>query len=144
MADRKINGRSFSVSPLLATQSMILKARLAKTAAPIFAALPEALGSIGKSEEEKESAGLKIVASLSELFGKGDPEVIAALFKDLCEIAQIQRDSGSVDHVDFDGDMTGNEADILPLVAFVLQEQFSDFLSGFRGIGNLAKLLKKA
>jgi hypothetical protein len=144
VAEKKINGRTFSVGQVLATKSMVLKARLAKTAAPVFAALPEALGSLGKGEEEKEAAGVKLISALSELFGKGDPEVIATLFKDICELASIRRDSGSVDPVDFDGDLTGHDADIIPLVAFVLTEQFGDFLSGFRGIGSLGKLLKKA
>lgn len=144
MAEKKINGRTFSTGRILATQSMILKARLAKTAAPVFAVLPEAIGAIGSTEAEKEQAGLKLMAALSELFGKGDPEVIATLFKDICEQAMILRPSGETFQVDFDGDLTAHEADIIPLVAFVLTEQFGDFLSGFRGIGNLGKLLKKA
>lgn len=144
MAEKKINGRTFSVGRVLATQSMVLKARLAKTAAPVFAVLPNVLGSVGASDSDKEAAGVKLIAALSELFGQGEPEVIAALFKDVCELASIRRDSGSVDQVDFDGDMTEHEADIIPLVAFVLQELFGDFLSGFRGIGSLGKLIKKA
>lgn len=143
MAEKKINGRTFAVGSVLAMKSMVLKARLAKTAAPVFAVLPSVIGAVGTGEAEKEEAGLKLIAALSELFGKGDPVVIAELFKDICELASIRRDSGSVDQVDFDGDLTGHEADILPLVAFVLTEVFGDFLSGFRGIGSLGKLLKK-
>lgn len=144
MAEKKINGRTFSTGVILATKSMVLKARLAKTAAPVFAVLPEALGAAAGTEGEKEVAGLKLMAALSELFGQGDPEVIAELFKDVCEVASIERSKGEVFPVDFDGDLSGeNERDIIPLVAFVLQENFGSFLSGLRGVGNLGKLLKK-
>lgn len=142
MAEKKINGRTFSTGRVLATQSMILKARLAKIAAPIFAVLPDALAAASAAKEEKEAMGVKVIAAVSELFAKGEPEVIAALFKDICELAYVRRDSGSVDPVDFDGDLTENEADIVPLVAFVLTEQFGDFFRGLRAVGSLAKLAK--
>lgn len=142
MAEKKINGRNFIVEPMLATRGLVLKARLMKVAAPVLSVLPDVFAGAAAEGEAKEAANFKAIAAFGELFGKGDPEEVASLIKDICEVAQIRAPSGEVHQVDLDAHMTGHDADIPPLVIFVLREQFSDFFSGLRGIGNLGSLKK--
>jgi hypothetical protein len=134
VAEKKIGGRTFSVEPMLALESMVLKARLMKVAAPVLSVLPTILAS---ASEDKERANLQAITAFGELFSKSDPKELAHLVKDICEVASIQRPSGNVERVDFDGDMTGHDGDIPVLAIFVLREQFGDFFAGLRGIGTL-------
>ena len=133
MAEKKINGRTFRVAPLLATQAIVLQARLLKVAGPAIGHLGAALD---RSDTEKaNSAALKALASI---FEESEPVALAQLVKDVVESAQILRQSGAYDQVDFDGDFTGYQKDIIPVVLFVLQEQFGDFFSASLALGNRA------
>lgn len=142
MAEKKINNRVFSVTPMLATQSMILKARLMKVAAPVLASLGVVLGGAAEGGEAKEAAEGQALAALASLFEKAEPVALATLVKDVIETASIQRPSGMYDKIDFDGDFTGHDGDVIPVMLFVLQEQFSDFMSGLRALGSLKNLAK--
>lgn len=139
MAEKKINGRTFRVSPLLATKSMILKARLMKAAGPALSNLGNVLSGLGKNKtmEQKLAANNAAVAAFSEIFSQADPLELATLIKDVLEVAQIERAAGDYGQVDFDGDFTEHERDIIPVMVFVLGEQFGDFFAGLPGIGSL-------
>lgn len=142
MAEKKINGRTFNVTPMLAFQGLILKARLMKVAAPVIGSLGDILGGAAEGGEAKEHAESKATGALAALFAEAEPVALATLVKDVIEVAEVMRPSGSYGPIDFDGDMTGHEADIMPLMVFVLREQFADFFTGFQGIGSLKSLAK--
>lgn len=139
MAEKKINGRVFKTEPMLATQAMVLQARLLKVLGPGLSRLGEIFQGVGrdKSDEDKARSNAAALAAFAEIFAQSKPEEVAHLVKDVAEIALIKRPSGEYHPVDFDGDMTGAQKDIIPLVVFVLREQFGDFFTGLPGLGSL-------
>lgn len=142
MAEKKINGRTFRTEPLLATQALTLQARLFKAIGPALNRFGEVMQGYGKdkSEEEKAKSNAAALRALTDIFTQSNPNEIANLIKDIVEVAQIKRDSGVYEQCDFDGDFTGKQKDIIPIVLFVLREQFGDFFSGLPGLGDLGKL----
>jgi hypothetical protein len=144
MAEKKINGRTFKAEPMLATDALVLQARLFKALGPAvqhFGAIMRGHGE-DKTEEQKAQSNAAAIGALASVFAQSQPQEIAGIIKDLVETCQIKRDSGNYDPCDFDGDFTGNQKDIMPVVLFALQEQFGDFFAGVPGIGNLGKALK--
>lgn len=139
MAEKKINGRTFKTEPMLATNAMVLQARLLKAVGPGLSRLGEIFQGVGpnKSEEQKERSNAAALVAFAEIFAKSDPEEFARLVKDIIEIAMIRRPSGVYEHCDFDGDFTGHQKDILAVALFVLREQFGDFFSGLPALGSL-------
>jgi hypothetical protein len=143
MAEKKINGRLFKTEPLLATQSMLLKARLLKILGPAVPKLVEAFQARveDKSAEGEQRSNLAALAAFSEIFTGVEPEVLAGLVKDICEIAQIRRDNGQYFPLDFDGDMTGHDGDVPALVIWVLTEQFGSFFKGLPAFGTRSRMV---
>lgn len=136
MAEKKINGRTFKTEPMLAMDAMILQARLVKLLGPAIDKLGTILAGRGEnaSEEAKAQSNFAAVAALSEVFGKSEPVETAQVIRDVAQIAMISRPSG-YEPVDFDGDFTGKLGDIMPVVGFVLVEQFGDFFTGVLASG---------
>lgn len=137
MAEKKINGRTFKTEPMLAMDAMILQARLVKLLGPAIDRMGEIFAGHGEkaSEEAKARSNAAAISAFSDIFGKSDPVDTAKLVKEVAEIAMISRPSG-YEHVDFDGDFTGHLNDIMPVVIFVLREQFGDFFTGLLASGN--------
>lgn len=139
MAEKRIGETAFKVEPLLATDALILQARVMKLIGPAlskFGAIMKGYGS-DKTSDEKAQSDAAAIEAFASIFINADPKDLANLIKDLCQTARIRRPSGSYDPVDFDGDMTDKQKDIIPLVVLVLREQFGDFFSGLPGLGNL-------
>lgn len=138
MTEKKINGRTFRTEPLLATQAIVLQARLFKTLGPAISHLGEIMQgrAADATEEQKARSNAAAISALADIFSKANPEELAGLVKEVIETAQIRRPSGNYETCDFDGDFTGHQKDVLPVVAFVLREQFADFFSGLPGLGN--------
>ena len=138
VSERKINGRTFRVEPMLATRAIVMQARLFKLAGPAIERLPEILRGVGsnRSDEDREEANSHAIQAFADIFSKTDPEELTWMIKELAELAEVKRPSGDYDKVDFDGDFTGNGGDIVPLVVWVAQEQFGDFFSGLLAAGS--------
>lgn len=141
MAEKKINGRTFKTEPMLATQALVLQARLFKALGPAVARIGDVMAGYGtdKTDEQKAKSNMAAVGALTEIFTQSNPEDMANLVKDVVEVAQIKRDSGVYENCDLDGDFTGKQKDLIPVVAFVLREQFGDFFGGLPGLGNPGK-----
>jgi len=135
MAEKKINGRTFRVDPMLATKALILQARLFRVAGPAIEKLPEILAGHGGNEDEQRNSNAAAIGAFASIFAQSSPDDLADIVREVVEIARIRRPSGSYDPIDFDGDMTGHQADLIPLCVFVLQEQFGDFFSAVPGLG---------
>jgi len=141
MAEKKINGRTFKTAPLLATEAIVLQARLMKAAGPAVGRVGEVFAGMGKdaTADDKAKANGAAIAAFSEIFARNDPHELAGLLKDVVQTTQILRPSGYGD-VDFDGDFSGDGlGDVLPVTVWALREQFGPFFSGLLGSGNLAK-----
>lgn len=152
MAEKKINGRTFKTTPVLARQALNLQTRIANLCKPSVDRLIQTMASdtrgaaviVDGKPQVSESTMIALAGAITEIFGGPNADKVEQLVVDLIGLAHIQRPSGVYDPVDFDGDLTGHLEDMVPLLAFVLQEQFGSFLSGVLAIGNLGKLLKKA
>ena len=139
MAEKKFGKRTFQQGHMLATEAMVMQARLLKIAGPAIGRLGEIFAGFGpdKTEEEKNRSNVAAIMAFSNIFANSDPEELAGLIKDLIEVTQIKRENGDYTKTDFDGDFTGQTADIVPVVVWVIREQFGDFFSGVLAIGNL-------
>lgn len=142
MAEKKINDRTFRVEPMLAMDALVLQARLFKALGPAMASFSEVMKGHGegKTEEEKNKSNAAALVALANIFAHGEPQQIAELIRDIVQIAELRRPSGDYSSVDLDGDLTGKQKDLFPIILFVLREQFADFFSGLPGLGKLVKL----
>lgn len=131
MAEKNIGGRTFRVQPVLATQAILLQARLLKVVGPALSKLTVILDR-GNADRSNTAA----VDALTSIFSQSEPETVAVLIKDLVELAELRRPSGVYSHVDLDGDMSQYAKDIYPLLAFVLKEQFGSFFAGVPVFGS--------
>lgn len=144
MAEKKIGARTFKCEPMLAMEALVLQARLFKAlgpAVPHFGAVMAGYGT-DKTEEEKSRSNASALGALAHVFASAEPIALANLVKDIAEAAMIKGDSGEYRPVDLDGDFTGNQKDLMPLILFVLREQFGDFFAGLPGLGSLGKIAK--
>lgn len=130
MAEKKIGGKTYRVAPVLAFESIKLKAKLMKVLGGGISKLPKILANSGKdkTEEHSQAANAAAMEAFTEVFVNGDPDQMANLIKEVAEIAEIQSESGVYNQVDIDRDFTGNEQGLFELCFFVLKEVFSGFL----------------
>lgn len=130
MAEKKINGKTYKVEPLLATEAIRLQMRLVKAVGPALSRLPVIFAGAGEaSPEAKERSNAAAADALAEVIGNLDPDDATALIKDIVEVAMIKRPSGMYEQVDIDGDFTGNLGEIITVATFVLREQFGEVFS---------------
>jgi hypothetical protein len=141
MAEKTINGRTFKHEPMLAEESMELQAELFRLAGPAMAHLGGMLAGVGaQGEDDIARSNIAAVAAFNDIFQTTPPREYAQLVKKVCEMARIKRPSGNYEKLHFNGDMTDNKKDIIPLVVWVIQEEYGDFFGGFEAVGNLRKL----
>lgn len=135
MAERKIGTRTFKTDKLLATRAVVLQARVFKVIGPGLAHM----GDVLREAKGKDEVGAGALGALAEVFAKSEPEALAALLKDVVELAQIKRPSGIYENCDLDGDFTTNPQDLYPVALFVIKEQLGDFFTGDLGLSRLLK-----
>ncbi len=137
-SEKKFGNRTFRVEPMLATKALVMQARLFRMAGPAIDRLPEILRGVGanKSDEERQAAGAHAISAFADIFSRTDPAELADMIRELIELAEVKRPSGSYEGVTLDGDFTNEKEDIIPVVVWVAQEQFGDFFSGLQGIGS--------
>ena len=139
MAEKKFGSMQLSLGRVLATQTLVMQARLLKMAGPLIHRVPQLMSGFGKdkSDEDKARSNIAAIQAFGEIFASADPEELADMIKDLVQLCRIKRANGDFDPVDFDGDFSEEQGQIIPVVVWVLREVFGDFFSGVLGIGNL-------
>lgn len=142
MAERKINGREFQVGQVLATEAVLLQARLMKVIGAGVERLPTILkgSGAGATDDDKEASRAAAVAAFTDIFMNGDPKVMTDLIRDVVQMATVKRPSGAFEQVDMDGDFTDDKGSLLPVAVFVLQEVLGDFFTGLQGNGLQVKI----
>lgn len=142
MAERKIGGREFQVGQVLATDAVLLQARLMKVIGAGVERLPTILKGAGESasDEAKAASRAAAVAAFTDIFANGDPAVMTSLVRDVVQLATVKRPSGAFEQVDMDGDFTEDKGSLFPVVIFVLQEVLGDFFTGLQGNGYQVKI----
>lgn len=138
MAEKKFSGREFRVAPMLATRAIAMQVRLFKILGPGVNRLDEVLrGFSDKATPEERAHGMiAAVNALSDIFAQADPEEVAGIMAELLKTAELKKPSGSYDPVEIDVDFEGCRSDIMPVVAWVIVEQFGDFFTGLLGSGS--------
>lgn len=143
-AEKKINGRTFRASKMLATKAIRLQMRLMKAVGPALDKLPAILrGRSGDdvTPEMQAASDSAAIKAFTDIFVSNDSEALAKLVSDIVETAEIMGSSGQYVAVDFDRDFTESFADIVPVGIFVLREQFGDFFSALPRNGALGTRL---
>lgn len=139
MAEKRIGGRVFKVEPLPASEAIELYAETIRIAGHGAGRLPGILMGAASGDEGSMLADVSLLMAVSDVLNGSSSREVRDLVKRLVEIAMIQRPSGSYDPVDLDGDFTGRLGEIVPIIRFVLAEQFSDFFPASEGSGILAR-----
>ena len=146
MAERKINGRDYQVGAVLATDAVLLQARLMKVIGAGVERLPDILKGAGSnaSDADKEKSRAAAVAAFTDIFANGDPQEMVNLVRDVVQIATVKRgNSTNYEQVDMDLDFSSKSGDpgsLYPVAVFVLQEVLGDFFTGLRVSGNQVKI----
>ena len=138
MPEKKLNGRTFATTPMLATQAIVLQARLARIVGPALPRLGAMFKTFGKDRtpEEEQESNLAAIAAFADIFAHADPDELAELIKEIIEKAEIRRESGELHSIEFDQDFSGEHlGDIVPMFVWMLQEQFGSFFSGLLALG---------
>lgn len=143
MAEKKIGSRVYSVGHVKATDAIKLKVRVLKIIGAGVDRLPEIIAGMKNDDAEKAAkSNAALIAALSDIFTRANPDEVADLMSDIISIAQFKKPSGNVENADIDGDFYDEfRKDIYPVVAFVLKEVLSDFFGGL-DIGRLSSLGK--
>ncbi|MGZ2501739.1 hypothetical protein EHI47_11725 [Rhizobium leguminosarum] len=131
MAEKKINGVEYRVQPLAAVDAIELYADILRFLGPAASRLPAIIMAISSSDEGQEMmADVAALAAISDILSRVPSAQVSDLVKRIVSIARIKRPSGQYDPADLDGDFTGNLPNLMPVIKFILEEQFRDFFIG--------------
>lgn len=139
MSEKKIGEFTFVVEPLLATKSLVLKARIMKVIGSAVTRLPEIVSGAGEGAgpEAKAKSDAAAITAFTDIFTNGDPIEMVNLVKEICEVAKIRSAVGELNPVDFDREFTGKDIEMFQCCIFVLKEVFGDFLAAALANGTL-------
>lgn len=141
MAERKIDGKTYKVEPLLASEAIELYGQIIAVAGKAAGRLPAIIVALSSGDgANKAMADVAAIAAITDILNGSSPAGVRDLIKRIVEIAMVQAPSKEWRQVDLDGDFTGNLDAILPVGRFVVEEQFGDFFIGSAGNGILALL----
>lgn len=142
MAEQKINNREFSVNDVLATDAIMLQARLMRIIGPAVETLPSMLATASTATDGDLSNEAKaaLITAVASVFEKNDPETVQKLIVDIVSMASVKRQSGEVAPVIIDLDFAGDAGSIYPVMFFVLKTVLADFFTGALEAGKQMKL----
>lgn len=124
----QLKGIEYTYTQLPASQSILLKLKIAK----IFGdAIPELIGALGQSDNEQ----LRILSNvITTLLNKNKPEEITDLLVNIISTIQIGMERIKPDS-QFSGDLSG----FYSLVFWTLKKEYGDFLEGMTATFGLKK-----
>lgn len=138
MAEKKINGRTFRVGHVLATDAIRLQVRVVKLLGGAVDHLPVILAGVGSADASAKAASdAAAVAAMTDIVAKADPDEIVSLLGSVVRMSQVGTPSGSWSEADLDSDFTGERMkDLIPVVSFVLREVLGDFFGAALASGS--------
>jgi hypothetical protein len=141
MAEKKLDGVEYRVQPIPAIEAIELYADILRLLGPAANRLPSIILALSAGDDGQEMmADVAALAAVSDILSRVPSDQVSGLVSRIVGIAQIKRPSGQYDPVDLSGDFTGKVSALVPLVKFVLEEQFRDFFIGSRKRGILSLL----
>ncbi|QIG74967.1 hypothetical protein EVC26_048 [Rhizobium phage RHph_I72] len=146
MAEQKIGTRTFRVQEVLATEALMIQARLIQIIGGGVDRLPEILAGVGsdKSEEAKAKSNAAMVGALADIFTKAEPRKTVQLISDLIQYAEVLQPSGAYGRCDVDVDFSSkaDRKSLYPVLGFVLKEILGDFFGDVLATGTLQKIIR--
>ena len=128
----EINGRQYEVKQLLATQTVMLQARLLKIVGPGMEELKVLLS--GNIDEMMQAQ--VALAGMGKIFADCDPRAVTGFIKDVVESCRVKRrDSGQMGDVIMDADFSGKTNDLFKLLFFALKDMFGEFFTELQVAG---------
>lgn len=144
MAERKIGGNTIRVQPLAARDAIALYADLLRVVGNASGRIPAMLvGLMSEDEGDNYLADVAAIGAVSDILNAAATPDIVDLLSRIVAVAEIMQPSKTYRSMDLDGDFTGHLGDLLPIIRFVMEEQFRDFFSASAGNGIL-RLLREA
>jgi hypothetical protein len=145
MAEKKIADRTYKCEPLLLKPSLALKFKLMKLLAPGLELLPAILSNLQGDEAAKIKANQDAISAIKSVLDGLEFDEAYDLMREVVEVAKVKRASGHYEPVDFEGDFSGvREKEIVPVMLFVLREQFADFFSDALEAGREGAMIEAA
>ena len=130
MAEKKIADRVYRCEPLLLKPSLALKFKMMKLLAPGLELLPDIISNMQGDQAAQVQANKDAISALTAILEGLEFDEAYELMREVTEVAKVKRASGHYEPVDFEGDFSGvREKEIIPVMIFVLREQFADFFS---------------
>lgn len=128
----EINGRQYEVKQLLATQTVMLQARLLKIVGPGMEELKMLLS--GNVDEMMQAQ--VALAGMGKIFSDCDPRAVTGFIKDVIESCKVRRESGQMGDVIMDADFSGKTNDLFKLLFFALKDMFGEFFIELQAAGS--------
>lgn len=142
MAEKKIGGKVFRVQPMNAIDALALYMDIMRILGPSASRLPSIIVALGSSEEGADMmAEVATLAAISDILQRTATDTITDVLRRIIELTSVSVDGGknfapTIMDVEFTGDLKS----LVPVIKFVMEEQYSDFFTGSRPSGILSLL----
>lgn len=145
MAERKIGDSTYRVEMLTAGDALVLYADVMRVVGNATGRLPAIIvGFSADDQGQNLMADVASIAAITDILKETDSETIRDLVGRIVRVAQVKRPSGVYEHVDLELDFNqADRASLIPVIKFVLTEQFRDFFTESAGSG-IFGMLKEA
>lgn len=141
MAERKINNNTYRVEPLPAGEAIELFADIMLIVGPAAGRLPAIIIAMSETGEGGTvMTDVAAIAAMSDIVKASSPAAVRKLVDRIASVAKVQSSSGEFDKVSLDEDFE-RPFDAIPVLRFVIEEQFSDFFTASAGSGIFGRLL---
>ena len=126
MSEMSLDGLTYKVKPVLATNAMKIQVRLMKM-------VGNAADELMELQNEKDGVEVKLGAALIKCFGNADPNEFVSLANAILENVQVMQPSGEYRSVDINADFTGKMSVLYKVIFFAIKDMFGDFFGGSLG-----------
>lgn len=141
MAEKKINGQLYKVLPLTARDALALYADIMRIAGKAVNRLPAIIIALSSDDEGQNAmADVAALAAITDILRDTPTSDVIEVVERILAVAQVVQPSGTMRTVDLDGDFTGKLKDMIPVLRFVISEQYADFFTASAGNGILGML----
>lgn len=142
MAERKIAGKTYRVSPMTCADALALYTDIMRIVGPAAPRLPAIIVSLSSDDEGQNMlADVAALTAVSDILSRVPTSEVVGLVRRIVETAEVSLNNGkNYDPIEMDLEFTGHLSDLIPVARFVLEEQFRDFFTGSRKGGILSLL----
>ena len=142
MAETKIAGVEYKVSPLTAPEALAFISEIIVMAGPGLRHLPLILKGVVEDEEDSESGGgfvadIAAAAACSAMIKEFGIEAFVDFKRRIIETATVKRPSGVYEQVMAESDFIGKLVECELLYDYIIGEQFGPFSKGSEASGPL-------